>query len=201
MVWGEQDAGGDRCLAESSGRFSFRLKGSGTAGDPHLFGEFNLKNASFRIAGMEESFRNVSARVLLDDTVLTIYSLTGSEGKKGKIKGSGTVILRSWKPEVYNLSFNVEDFFIGSIPDIVAIVSGSINVGTREVDGKRIPSIGGELNVKSAEVYYELGGSRTEKSGATLTTPSWFADIAIEMPGNVWIKTPDARIEMEGDIT
>jgi len=188
-------------FAEASGKFSFSLKGSGTAGDPHLFGEFNLRGASFRIAGMEENFKNVNARFLLDDTVLTIYSLTGSEGKKGKLKGSGTIILRSWKPEVYNLSFNVEDFFVGSIPDIVAIVSGSINVGTEEVNGKLIPSVNGALNVKSAEVYYELGGTKTEESGATLTTPSWLADIAIEMPGNVWVKTPDASIEMEGDIT
>jgi len=188
-------------FAEASGKFSFRLKGSGTAENPHLFGEFNLRGASFRITGMEENFKNVNARILLDDTVLTIYSLTGSEGKKGKLRGSGTILLRSWKPEDYNLVFNLEDVFIGSIPDIVTIVSGTINVGTEKINGKYIPHIGGELTVKSAEIYYELGGAKAEESGATLTTPAWLADIGIEMPGNVWVKTPDASIEMEGDIT
>jgi len=188
-------------FADASGKFSMVFRAIGTVGSPHLYGEFNLKNVSFRIAGMEENFRDVSGRVLLDDTVLTVYELYGSEGKKGSFKGSGNVVLRSWRPVDYNLGLRFEDFFVGSIPDVMAIVSGELHIDGIESGGKIVPDITGSITVKNAELYYELGSSSAQTSQVTFAPPSWLAAVDIEMPGNVWIKTPDARIELQGAVT
>ena len=34
-----------------------------------------------------------------------------------------------------------------------------------------------------------------------MSTPTWLAEIDLAVPGNTWIKTDEARVELEGDIT
>jgi len=187
-------------IAFAKGGFSLSFKVSGTVASPHLFGELNLNDAAFRIAGMEENYKHVNARVLMDDTLLTLYNLEGSEGKKGKFNGKGRAVIADWKPVNYHFSFNVKDFFVGSITDVVAIVSGKVNLDSKEVQGRTVPVLDGAITVKNAEIYYELGSAK-KSPNITLASPSWIASIDMEIPGNVWVKTPDARIELEGDVT
>ncbi|MDD4856793.1 MAG: translocation/assembly module TamB domain-containing protein, partial [Candidatus Krumholzibacteria bacterium] len=188
-------------VAEAAGRYSGQLEVSGTAGSPHLYGNFHLKNADFRLSGMEEKYNQVNATVLLDDTLVTISQLAGREGKKGTINSTGWATLRGWNPGEYRIGVNVNDFVLASFSDILAIVSGNVNIGARVVDGKAIPIISGSCVVRQSEVYYDLGGLSSSGTEGATEEPTWLAAIDLKMPGNTWIRTPDARIELQGNVT
>jgi hypothetical protein len=188
-------------IAEASGRYSASLTVAGTVDSPHLYGDLVLSNASFRISGMEEKYREVNAKVLLDDTLLTIAELRGREGKKGTFNGTGWIALEGWKPKEYRIAFNMDEFVLASLSNVLAVVSGDATVSTRVVNGAAIPVITGSCEVKQAEVYYDLGNLSSSAAEGAAEAPTWIAAIDCKIPGNTWIRTPDARVELRGDVT
>ncbi len=188
-------------VADGSGLFKVGFDISGNFERPVITGELQLDDASFRLSGMEERFHDVDALIFLDDSLITIGSLRGREGKKGSIAGHGSITLRGWRPYRYSLSFDVADFTVASIPDIMAVASGQLIVRTHVENARSIPVLSGYLVVNRAEVYYDLGDLSSEGRESTLTPPSWIAAIDLDLPGNTWLKTPDANVEMQGKIS
>ncbi len=187
-------------VAEANGKFSGGFKIEGPITDPVILGGLRLSKAGFRPAGMEERFREVDANILLEDTLITIQELKGKEGRDGSFSGSGRIGLLGWRPESYNIDLKVDKCLFASVANVMAIATGDIHIGTELVEGRPVPSLTGDLEVNRAEVYLvmeEIGSSAP--SGAV--TPSLLALVDLEIPGNAWIKTPDASIEMRGDIT
>jgi hypothetical protein len=188
-------------VAEGAGTYAIRIAVSGTASDPHLRGQLNLGNVSCRLAGMEERYSQVNADVRIDDSLVTVSSIRGREGKKGTFDCSGSVGLGGWKPRRYDLSIHLKDFVLASVPDALAIVSGSLAVGTKVEEGRVLPVFSGSCVVNQSEVYYDLGSISASEGGATLEPPAFLAAVDLHIPGNTWIKTADARVELQGDIT
>ncbi len=188
-------------VAEGTGRYSGRLGVTGTIASPHLNGNLELAGASFRLSGMEEKYRDVNASIVIADSLITISRFNGREGKKGTIGCAGTISLRGWKPAEYRVACNVNEFVLASLPDVLAIVSGSVSVGTRTEGGRTLPLINGSVKVKEAEVYYDLGSFSASSEAGTLELPAYIAEIDLAIPGNTWIRTPDARVELQGNVT
>jgi hypothetical protein len=188
-------------VAEAAGRCSGRLMVTGTVVAPHLHGDLRLKGASMRLSGMEERYNEVNAAVRLEDTLITISGLTGKEGKKGTFNGSGWIALEGWKPARYNLVANVDEFVVASLSNVLAIVSGTIRVTTRVENGKTLPMLSGSCEVKKSELYYDLGSFSSSSVGGAVEEPTWIAAVDLKIPGNTWIRTPDARVELRGDVT
>jgi hypothetical protein len=187
-------------VAEANGRFSAGFKIEGPIADPVILGGLRLEKAGFRLSGMEERFRDVDANILLQDTLITIQELKGREGKDGSFTGSGNVGISGWRPESYDMDLHVDKCLFASISNVMAIATGDIHIGTETVEGHPVPSLTGDLEVNRAEIFLMLDEL---KSGATKgpVTPSLLAMVDLEIPGNAWIKTPDASIEMRGDVT
>jgi autotransporter translocation and assembly factor TamB len=188
-------------VMDAAGRYAGRLGVTGTIASPHLEGNLELKGASFRLAGMEEKYNQVNAAVVIQDTLITISKLNGREGKDGTIGCAGTISLRGWKPAEYRVSCDANDFVLASLPGILAIVSGNVGVGTRVEDGRALPVITGSCRIKESEVYYDLASFSEAPEAGTLELPSYIAAIDLAIPGNTWIRTPDARIELQGNVT
>ena len=95
----------------------------------------------------------------------------------------------------------MNEFVLASLSNILAIVSGSVSVGTR-IEGERaLPVITGSCRIKESEVYYDLGSFSASPDAGTLELPSYIAAIDLAIPGNTWIRTPDARVELQGNVT
>ena len=188
-------------VAEGAGRYSAQIKVTGTVASPHLMGSLRLKNASFRISGMEEKYNQVNASVLLDDSLVTIAELSGREGKKGTFGCIGRMGLRGWKPLEYHITLNANEFLLASLPNILAIVNGTVNVGTKVEGGKALPIFTGTCEVRESELSYDLGSLSSTEAGTAVEEPSWLAAIDLKIPGNTWIRTPDARVELQGNVT
>lgn len=188
-------------FAEAAGRFSANFSITGTVQQPKMHGMFNLSDASFRLAGMEERFYDVNSTISFEDSLITVVAMDGREGSKGKFRCGGSITLAGWRPGKYDLNAQLENFLLASIPDITAILSGNLTVGTM-IEGERIiPVLNGALEVKRAEVYFEFGDFASAEKKSTMSAPSWVAKVDLDIPGNTWIKTPDASIELQGDIT
>jgi autotransporter translocation and assembly factor TamB len=187
-------------IAEAKGGFYAIFNITGTPRHPKLLGEFNLSGAGFRLAGMEEKYDDVDAIVLLEDTMVVVKKFKGKEGRNGSFKCTGWISLKGWKPNRYHIEVDVEDALIASIPDILVIISGTLSVDSR-IDGDRtIPVLTGSLVSKQAELFYDIGDFNGAGEKGTLAPPSWTAAVEIEVPGNAWLKTPDASVELQGDI-
>lgn len=188
-------------IAEAEGRFSAEFTVTGTASEPKLRGRLDLDQAGFRLGGMEERYRGIRAVITLDDTLVTIRELHGKEGKNGNFNCVGSVSLKGWRPERYDIDIEVDKILIASIPDVMAIVSGNLAVGTTESGGKKIPVVTGDLSVNRAEVYIDFGDFASVQKSGSLEPPGWMAEVDLEVKGNTWLKTPDANVEMEGAVT
>jgi len=188
-------------LAEAAGRYSAGFRMGGTLNDPDIVGELKLVDAGFRFSGMEERYRGVQASIQLEDTMITVTELGGSEGKDGKFSIKGGITLDGWKPRRYDLKASLDRMLVASIPDVMAIVTGNLAVGTRFVGGRSVPSISGKLDVNRAEVYFDMGELSSSEGTGAQETPGWLAEIELEAGGNTWIKTPDANVEMQGNVT
>jgi hypothetical protein len=191
-----------RTIAESSGRFSIAVDIAGKLKKPRIGGEFILDDASFRLFGMGERFHNVNSRITLGDSVIRIERMEGKEGKEGEFECRGEIILSGWKPEKYHLRANLDNIPVTSFPDIMAVVSGELMVGNDTLQGgNTVPVIMGELEVNRGEIYYDLNDFSSEQASVTMAPPSWIAAIDLDIPGDVWLKTPDAKIELQGKVT
>jgi hypothetical protein len=188
-------------VMEGAGRYSGRFGVTGTIASPHLNGDLQLMDANFRISGMEERFSQVNAKIAIEDTLITISRFNGREGKKGSIGCAGTISLKGWKPEEYRIACDVNEFVLASLADILAIVSGNVSIGTRIEGGRALPVITGSCRIKESEVYYDLGSFSASPDAGTLELPSYIAAIDLAIPGNTWIRTPDARVELQGNVT
>lgn len=188
-------------VADAAGRFSGRLVVSGSIASPHLNGECALRDASFRLSGMEERYEQVNAAVTIADTLITIARFAGREGKKGTVGCSGTISLRGWRPAEYRVSCDLNKFVIASLSDIIASVSGNVRIGTGIEDGRVLPEITGSCRIDESEVSYDLGSFSGSPEAGTIELPSYIAAVDLEIPGNTWIRTPDARVELQGDVT
>ncbi|MDD3642760.1 MAG: translocation/assembly module TamB domain-containing protein, partial [Candidatus Krumholzibacteria bacterium] len=135
------------------------------------------------------------------DTLVTVSKLAGREGKDGRFECAGSIVLEGWRPSRYDLDVRLEKFLVASINDILAIVTGRVTIGTEIVGGSAVPSIEGAVEVNRAEVFYAFEEQGAPGAAGTFATPSWLARVDVEIPGNAWIRTPDANIELRGDIT
>jgi len=188
-------------VVEGAGRYSGRLGVTGTIASPHLNGNLELMGASFRLSGMEEKYNEVNASIIIADTLITISRFNGREGKKGTIGCAGTISLKGWKPVEYRVACDVNEFVLASLSNILAIVSGNVSIGTRIEGGRVLPVITGSCKIKESEVYYDLGSFSASPESGTLELPSYIAAIDLAIPGNTWIRTPDARVELQGNVT
>ena len=188
-------------VAEATGEYGLNFRIEGTTAKPNIMGEIDLSDAGFRLSGMNERYHSVNAKIRLDDTLMTVVGLDGREGKEGRFSCAGTVTLMGWRPHVYDLDVEMEKFVIASIPDIIASLSGKVDIGSRRYDDRMIPMIEGRLTVNSAEIYYSLGDLMSGGEGTSMAAPSFIAEIDLDVPGNTWIRTTEARVELQGDVT
>jgi hypothetical protein len=191
-------------LARSSGTFAVDATVTGTPSAPVFSGSGWAEKCAFRLVGMEEEYRDVRCKYTLRGDKIEVTEVSGREGKDGSFKGSGVVTL-AWPGVVdYNFDFTFQQMAVLTPVDFDAIVSGEAAVTAYSLGGgKLIPQIAGRVVVDEASYVGEVGGpvELSESAAAVGTvTPSWLADMEIEIPGTATVSNPDASLLLAGDI-
>ncbi len=188
-------------VAEASGRYAVKFGVTGTVDDPHLTGEATIRDASLRIAGMEERYTALNASIGIADSLVTIARLDAKRGKKGSVSAGGTIALSGWKPARYDLSAKLSRFTIESFADMTAVVTGTLRATTASVDGRIVPNVTGACTVDRADIYYDTAKIGSGDGGPTIAAPSFVAAVDLHIPGETRVRTDDAQIELRGDVT
>jgi len=191
-------------LAYSSGTFDLDATITGTLSTPALSGSGWFRDCTFRLAGMEEEYRGVGGRFSLKGDRIEIAEISGRDGGNGRFSGSGSITL-GWPGLVdYGFDFRLSQFSVLTPLDVDAVLSGELEVAAYSLeDGSLIPKITGAVTVDEAVYTGRVGAAADLTEGAAgggTVTPSWLADVEIDVPGNAWVNTADAELELAGDI-
>jgi hypothetical protein len=196
-------AGYSAPIATSGGELSGQLRITGTVGDPQYVGSLEVKKGALRLAGTRETYRNVSARLILDQDAVELPSLSGDVGKNGRFSGSGAARLHKFRLHSYQVALNLSDYTFSSMRDFESTQDGNLHIESQPgTDERPIPLITGKLNVKQAVITKSIGRDEGPPSTIGLPTesPAWMCDIDIEAPNNVWVRNPDLNMELGGNI-
>jgi hypothetical protein len=190
-------------IAASRGRLKGNLDIRGTIARPKYSGNLDVSDGALRLAGMNEVYEKVEAKLELRDTKLRLLSITGAEGKKGRFSGSGAAQLEGFGLGSYHLDLSVRDFTLSSIPEVVTTQDGNLRIDSRQnVAGRVVPSITGSIEVKQALITMELGVQEGPPNPVTIATesPAWLCNMSIDAQKNVWLKNGDLNMELGGKL-
>jgi translocation and assembly module TamB len=191
-------------LSELDGHFKGDVSIRGSIARPRFGGEVAMDGGVIQVAGMVERFQNASARVKFVDNVVRLASIDAKSDRGGTVHGSGSLVLDGWKPASYRADLTLGELWMHSIPNLESLQDGRLTVTSIEwQDGRRIPSITGKVSVREASLSHVLDtGGGTQRASLTLPTsePGWVCSIDIDAPKNVWIRDPDLRMELGGQL-
>lgn len=185
------------------GGFSGEVAVRGTIDSPRLQGQIEMDDATVQVAGMVELFRNVSARVSFADNVVRLTSLSADSDGGGSLRASGSVTLDGWSPGAYRVELFLDDLWLRSIPNVESRQNGHLTIASlRWRDGRRIPNITGAVTVREATLRGIFEGHGGGPNTLTLpdVSPGWVCSIDLNAENNVWVRDPDLRIELGGNL-
>jgi translocation and assembly module TamB len=175
----------------------------GTIDEPRFSGALSMDNADIQVAGMVERFEDVSARITLVDNVVQLTSLDARSDGGGSLNGSGSITLDGWSPASYRVDLFLRDLWLRSIPNVESQQRGQLTVSSHVwKDGRQIPSVTGSLEVKEAVLTGVLEDRGPNRASVTLPTdaPGWICSVDLDAENNVWIREPDLRMELGGQV-
>ncbi|MCZ6767051.1 MAG: translocation/assembly module TamB domain-containing protein [bacterium] len=190
-------------VAAARGRFNGNLRITGTVDAPVFDGRMQLRECGFRLAGTEEVFRDVEADLTIRQNRIDLTRVAGAEGRKGSISGLGSAHIDGFSLKDYQVTLDMSDFSLSTIPDVELTQSGQLRISSVVgPDGRIVPSLTGAITVKQATISKSFGSQGGRPDDFTLPTesPSWLCNLEIEAPKNVWIRNPDFRMEVGGNI-
>lgn len=189
-------------VAVSGGRLDGRISITGTSNEPHYAGTLNVQKGVLRVAGTEELYREINARLSIDRRRLVLTSLSGKEGKKGRFSGSGWAEVEGFHLDRYELQLQFTDITIASIPGLESTQNGTLKITSEKPSYATVPRIAGQLAVTQANVTLDLGNEPQAPSPLTMPTdrPSWLCNIDVDAPKNVWLRNRDLNVELGGTL-
>lgn len=119
-------------VQESRGRVEISLRGAGSWRQPRLSGQVRLLDAGayLPIAGIELRDVGFSARLDNDRILLDKLSLRSGQGT---LQGSGSLLLRDWRPGDYQLTLQGEKVQVVNLPELQVVANPDLRfTGTPE---------------------------------------------------------------------
>jgi autotransporter translocation and assembly factor TamB len=185
----------------SRGDVEMDLQVTGTLASPQARGKFQVYDASFQLATMEEVYHSVNARGEFDGKVLRISAIQAATGSKGIVSGSGELEFEGLELSGYEYRLRLQEVPIYSIPEVSAIASGPLEIHSRRIAGRLIPDLRGTLDVHSAEIRAEFTSSGTQSGTFETDIPDWLASLSLRADkGDVWIRNSLVDAELTGNI-
>jgi autotransporter translocation and assembly factor TamB len=121
-------------LGDIEGKLDIR----GTLRDPVLEGAMQAHGVGFTFAGMEEVYENVNALGTFQGNTLALRDITGSIGKEGRVTGTGELRFGGLSVDDYHFDLQAHGILVNSVPQVLALVSGTIAVDGRTLRGDAV---------------------------------------------------------------
>jgi TamB, inner membrane protein subunit of TAM complex len=194
-------------IAESGGKVSVMAGVSGTPRTPAMQGTVRLRDARVRLAGREEIVEKIELEGTFDQNQLAVTSMSGTQGSKGKITGSGTWQWGGLPPErmvpvaagpagQYKFLVKATNFTVTDRDSYLMQLTGAFTVANGKTeDGRQIPFITGTAVLSKGNLTLDLAARDREE----VALPFYY-DISVEVPGGLFYRTVDSEVELQGTL-
>ncbi|HTK30517.1 MAG TPA: translocation/assembly module TamB domain-containing protein [Candidatus Saccharimonadaceae bacterium] len=189
-------------IGSASGRFEISAHVTGTPKVPKIDGHAFVRDGRLRMAGREEVLEAVNARLSLDETHLTLDSLSARQGTRGRVTGSGRVDLSGFTLHSYAFKLSLRDFSAAEHGLYAAEFNGDFTVtnGPR-VRGETLPLVVGRANIQRAVILFDFSNQNEMQQIAAATQPLyWTYRIEAVANSNLRWRPPEGEIEFAADL-
>jgi autotransporter translocation and assembly factor TamB len=212
-------------VQDIAGNVSIDLLVQGNISKPAARGSFRLSDGSARIRPLGVNLSAISLDGGVDGQTVSIRQLS-ARAQDGQLSGSGAVLLTEYRPDTFKLTLSAERWPAIQTQRYQAVVGGKLHAeGTMSA-----PVVTGQLSVLNANLRPDLAFlnrsntslardptivvirqdetgapiiKETKKNDAQATPDVWKSlrlDVVLAMPNQVWIRHPDANIELGGKL-
>lgn len=193
-------------VASSTGKISVMAGVSGTARTPTVQGTVRLKDGIVRLAGREEVVSKIQIEGSFDQNQLTITSMTGAQGAKGKLTGSGSwqwgglsgkaIPVAAGPPGKYQFKVNASNFTVTDRETYAMQLTGTFTIGNGTTqDGQQIPFIAGASTLSKGNLTLDLAATDREE----VVLPFYY-DVSVDVPQGLFYRTVDSEVELQGNL-
>ncbi len=184
-------------LGSAAGTYELKANVRGTPRHPDLDGTMKVRDGIMRMAGRTELFEGVSADIRLDESRITIDTLTARQGERGRVRASGSVELAGGGLKGYQFRIDGTELTTTEPGMYAAVFDGAFTVSDGPVvHGQRLPFVAGNVVVRRAVILYDFANvSETEVVAQSAAPLYWTYRINVEADNNVRWQPPDGDIE------
>ncbi len=190
----------------AAGRFDLTARLGGTARHPDLAGTARIREGRVRLAGREEVLEAVNADLTLDESRITLDTLSARQRKRqgapGTVTGDGVIHLKGFALEDYRFDLQLRDFtaleagVYGALFDGRFVVTNGPKRG-----GATLPLVEGDVELRRAVVLFDFANQTQVEMVAAATQPLyWVYRIQLSANDNLRWKPPQADIEFSADL-
>jgi hypothetical protein len=193
-------------IGSAAGRFALSARLGGTARHPNLTGTAHIRDGVARMAGREEVVEGVDADLTLDETHITLDTLTARQrtrqGAPGQVAAHGVVDLKGLTLADYRFDLHLRDFTARESGVYAALFDGDFRVTDGpKVHGATLPLVVGNAELRRAVVLFDFANQSQVEQVAAATQPLyWLYKIQLNATDNLRWKPSDADIEFSADL-
>ncbi len=193
-------------IGSAAGRFDLSARLGGTARHPNLAGTARIRDGIVRMAGREEVLEGVSADLTLDETRITLDTMTARQrtrqGAPGLVSARGVVDLKGLTLKDYRFDLHLRDFTALESGVYAALFDGDFAVTDgRKVNGATLPLVVGNAELRRAVVLFDFANQSQVQQVAAATQPLyWLYRIQLNATDNLRWQPSDADIEFSADL-
>lgn len=194
-------------IAQSGGKISIMAGVSGTVRTPSIQGTARLRDGMVRLAGREEIVDRIQLEGSFDQNQLTITTMNGYQGAKGKLTGSGTwqwgglpresvIPIAAGPPGKYQFKVNAANFTVTDRETYAMQLTGTFFIANGRTElGRQIPYITGASTLAKGNLTLDLAATDREE----VVMPFYY-DVSVDVPSGLFYRTVDSEVELQGTL-
>jgi autotransporter translocation and assembly factor TamB len=185
-------------VADAEGELLGRVEVGGTLAEPRLAGIVNIAGGTVQVRGRDEVLDRVVGQVVFEGEVIRLVEVTATDGKKGRFRASGEVVLQGPKVRGYDLTVVLQEFTVGVPGEYQGTIDATFTLRKNMAGAGQLAEYTGDVRVLQLDYLREIvSRSRPSEPGPS----SWIGTFSIDLPRNVWIRNTDLEIELKGRVT
>jgi hypothetical protein len=190
-------------IGSASGRFELHATLRGTAQHPDLVGALRVNDGRVRPAGREEVLNDVHAALTLDESRITLDTLTATQGKSGRVRATGAVELAGFVPKSYRFDLSLAEFTALETGVYAAVFGGDFVVTNGpKIGGQVVPFVTGNVNLERAVVLFDFANQSEVQQYAAAAEPLfWTYRVQVTASHNLHWQPPDGDIEFSANLS
>lgn len=204
-------------LKDGAGVMRARVVVGGTPAHPTVNGDAVLDNGELTVTKLGAHWTQMNGRLSMHGDTVRVDSLTAHTGHDGRALVNGTVLLDDAARPAVNLAVWLDDFQVADSRDLAELQS---RARVRLAGRWPAVEVTGEVEIEDGTIYIpslnetaeadivdaDVGALGADTIAAPSTAQAMLGalipkNLKVTVGESVWLQSPDARIQIRGDLT